>query len=431
MSTYAVSTRGLAAHKLPQGTLETIMEMLYANSEKGIAKLDFSDFTGMYQDRARTIPYTAVEQTLGSFTGLNGVTATAPADVNRGVVSARVNLFTESEFRNGVTDASPRGGLVSASTLPGYSGALAFAHNGSTDSYAYKAATGFSNTPVVFSVVVRMDDGSAPRVGINTGPSNDFRVAVNGAVVVPSQQEISPGVYRLTASATVTSGGVPNFGVIKYGSDSAKTFKVTAYDLRLATDANLPYQRVNTATEYDTVGFPHYLKFNGTNTAYATPSIDFTGTDKMTVWAGVTKLSGTTVALIASSGVGSGSFELFGQRWPAGGSHKYAFGIRNGSLIEAIPVAERLAPDAAVLTGIGNTSVGVATLRINGVDLVVSAASPSGVNYGNYPLSIGSRAGTQLYFNGRLYSLIVRGAQSSLSQIEATENLIRKTMRLP
>lgn len=97
MSTYAVSTRGLAAHKLPQGTLATIMEMLYANSEKGIAKLDFSDFTGMYQDRARTIPYTAVEQPLGSFTGLNGVTATANADVNRGVVSARINKLTATD----------------------------------------------------------------------------------------------------------------------------------------------------------------------------------------------------------------------------------------------------------------------------------------------------------------------------------------------
>ena len=66
MSAYAVSSRGLAAHKVPQGVLATIMEMLYSNSEQGIAKLDFSDFTGMYQDRARTIPYTAVEQPLGS-----------------------------------------------------------------------------------------------------------------------------------------------------------------------------------------------------------------------------------------------------------------------------------------------------------------------------------------------------------------------------
>ena len=42
MSAYAVSSRGLAAHKVPQGVLATIMEMLYSNSEKGIAKLDFS-----------------------------------------------------------------------------------------------------------------------------------------------------------------------------------------------------------------------------------------------------------------------------------------------------------------------------------------------------------------------------------------------------
>ena len=74
-----------------------MVKHLFANGEPGFAKLDFSGFAGMYQDRARTVPYTAVEQPLGSFTGLNGVTATAPADVNRGVVSARVNLLLTTE----------------------------------------------------------------------------------------------------------------------------------------------------------------------------------------------------------------------------------------------------------------------------------------------------------------------------------------------
>ena len=47
-------------------------------------------------------------------------------------------------------------------------------------------------------------------------------------------------------------------------------------------------------------------------------------------------------------------------------------------------------------------------------------------NFGNYPLYIGARNQTSSYFNGRLYSLIVRGAQSTLSQIEATELYMKK-----
>ena len=48
--------------------------------------------------------------------------------------------------------------------------------------------------------------------------------------------------------------------------------------------------------------------------------------------------------------------------------------------------------------------------------------------YGNTPLYIGARGGSSLWFNGRLYSLIVRGAQSSANLITATERYVaRKT----
>jgi len=39
-----------------------------------------------------------------------------------------------------------------------------------------------------------------------------------------------------------------------------------------------------------------------------------------------------------------------------------------------------------------------------------------------------SRADTSLHFNGHLYQLVVRGAQTPLSQIEATERYIKQKM---
>jgi hypothetical protein len=78
-----------------------------------------------------------------------------------------------------------------------------------------------------------------------------------------------------------------------YAGDGTSGIYIWGADLRVAnTGVNLPpYQRVNTATDYDTAGFPHYLRFDGVDDFLQTSSINFTSTDKMTVFAGVRKLS--------------------------------------------------------------------------------------------------------------------------------------------
>ena len=50
--------------------------------------------------------------------------------------------------------------------------------------------------------------------------------------------------------------------------------------------------------------------------------------------------------------------------------------------------------------------------------------STTPANYGNYPLYIGRRGGTTAPFNDHLYSLIIRGAASSDSQIASVERYI-------
>ena len=50
------------------------------------------------------------------------------------------------------------------------------------------------------------------------------------------------------------------------------------------------------------------------------------------------------------------------------------------------------------------------------------AAVLPNINFGNYPIYIGSRAGTSLFFNGRMYGLIIRGAQSTAAQITSGES---------
>jgi hypothetical protein len=60
-------------------------------------------------------------------------------------------------------------------------------------------------------------------------------------------------------------------------------------------------------------------------------------------------------------------------------------------------------------------------LRIDGAQAATSGTNQGSGNFGNYPLFIGARNNAGLFFTGWLTSLIIRGAQSTQSQIEATE----------
>lgn len=241
-------------------TWDQIVATMYQNGQVG-GNLSFTDFSKIWQDSAGTTPYTAVEQYVGKIVDKspNALAFTQTTNTSRPVLSAKVNGFTESEFRNGVTDAPSRGGLVTASTLPGYLGAIAF--GAGVDSYAYKQPpSSFLGLSVILSVIVQMTDLGVPVVNSASGAA-DFCLVVNGAFATNSTVvSLGGGFYRVS-SAFVHTAGYP--GVVKYSTNSARTFKVTAYDLRPASRSSLPYQRVNTSTDYDTVGFPYYIKFDG------------------------------------------------------------------------------------------------------------------------------------------------------------------------
>ena len=78
------------------------------------------------------------------------------------------------------------------------------------------------------------------------------------------------------------------------------------------------YQRVNTATDYDYdfSKFPPFLRFDGVDDSmYTAASVDFTSTDKMTVFAGVHKASDAVAVILwehsASYSANNGTFVMF------------------------------------------------------------------------------------------------------------------------
>jgi hypothetical protein len=179
---------------------------------------------------------------------------------------------------------------------------------------------------------------------------------------------------------------------------------------------------------YDTAGFLPYLAFDGLSWSMGTNSIDFSAGDKMTVFAGVRKLSDASDRLLcelsANAAANVASFYIAAPEQSA--SFAYAFFSRGNAAPSAsqtafAALATYPAPITNVITGTGNIPGDLNTIRVNGVQGTNATVDLGAGNYGNHPLFIGARNNASLFFNGWLTSLIIRGAQSTQSQIEATE----------
>lgn len=217
--------------------------------------------------------------------------------------------------------------------------------------------------------------------------------------------------------------------------DSAGTIPVTAVEQPVgkildksgrgnhatqATSASRPILRQEATGEY-------YLAFDGTDDSLATAAINFSGTNKVNLFAGVRKLSDASFPMIAelSATINSnnGAFNLLVS------SAGYTFSSKGTAMAQAALNVGYASPISTVITGIGDISGDLSTLRFNGTQVSQLTTDQGTGNYGNYPLYIGRRGGSSLPFNGRLYSLIVRGALSSAAQIASTEAWVNAKTR--
>jgi hypothetical protein len=265
-------------------------------------------------------------------------------------------------------------------------------------------------------------------------------VGTTGAGITANMQSMGSGWYRCTITGKTGSTIANNLIDYKVANADNNTntlagdsIYIWGADLRPTNAGTLlpPYQRVNTASDYDSVGFPLYLKCNGTSSAMATNSIDFTSTDKMTVVTGVRKLyngvGGTDLGILmelsAFANFNNGAFSLIPQ-----GTSLYSITLdllykasstANDNLTNS---ALYLAPVPLVLSGKLDFSAPSNLLRANGSQAALSTTSVGSGNFGNYPVYLFARAGTSLWFNGNFYGAIIRGAQSDIASVVQTEN---------
>ena len=426
---------------IPIGVSISYPLSLFSAGEQG-AWYDPSDMSTMFQDSAGTTPVTAVEQPVGLIYDKSprGNDAFQTTATKRPILSARVNLLTKTEDFSGwdLSDAtvssnvttSPNGTMtgdklvdtVAESTLPTANMAVAITAQPYTLTvYAKAAEYGY--------LVVRVD-------ALNYNRYVTFNLLTGAAEVglglATTADAIGDGWYRCSVTYTSTISGVATYffssSIIgnqnPHTGDGTSGIYLWGASLVPADQASLPYQRVNTATDYDSVGFNKYLAFDGVDDALVTNSIDFTATDKMTVWAGVRKLSDADVGILVelSSNAVSNAFLIAAPRT----SNSADFGNRSAGTIYTDATTNLVYPNniSYVTTSVMGISTQTNIVQVNSIQAASNTASQGAGNYGNYPLFIGQRNQAALPFNGNIHSLIVRGAQSSDAQIASTEQYV-------
>lgn len=170
------------------------------------------------------------------------------------------------------------------------------------------------------------------------------------------------------------------------------------------------------------VGGQYYLLFDGIDDSMVTSTIT-PGTDKAQVFAGVRFVTLSTIAVIfelsANVNSNSGTFLLFvnSDSTPRFRSKGSIYSQAAGPVLSS--------PSTRVLTGLGDISGDLATLRVDGTQAATSTADQGTDNYLAYPLYIGRRGGASLPLDGNFYGGIVRfGPNLTEQQITQTEQWV-------
>lgn len=421
----------------------------------------------LFQDSSGTTPVSAVEQPVGlvldkSGRGNHDSQSTA---AKRPVLSARYNLLTYSEDfsnaywqTNNITypssaEISPIGTTTAylaqetaaagthyvfplSTTGPACTNGVSY-----TSSFCLKKGNGAS-APDVIQLAFALAQWGANAYANFSFTTGTFTYVGSG-ITAQSAVNLGGGWFRvtLTALCTTTVANCASVGFIfcdnnptaarlpSYTGATGSNVYIWGADFRLANDGvGLPtYQRINAATDYDTGGFPLYLKFDGVDDALQTSTIDFTGTDKMTVFAGFNTNS-TSQQVLSELGnllsdTNSLSIQAVGS---VSGKMRYiAYGTTGGFVVESSPTYT--APVSLVVSDDMNlassTSEVAQIVRVNASAISTSPVTGSAAtgDFGNRTIYVGARAVTSLYLSGRIYFLIIRGADTSNAQIINTE----------
>lgn len=170
----------------------------------------------------------------------------------------------------------------------------------------------------------------------------------------------------------------------------------------------------------------NYLEFDGSDDFLQTSNIDFTSTDKLSLFAGVRKSSDATLGYLLNLGDYRTQQGVFHVRAPQSNADTNVALYVKGTT--GAPAIAGSVPSGVnfVLSGSAALAPSSIKLRINAI-LAASANFNLGVgNFENYPLYIGRFNGTESPFNGHVYSLIGIGRLTTAIETAAIEKELAK-----
>ena len=233
-----------------------------------------------FQDAAATAPVTAVEQQLGARLDRSGWRhhATQATAGKRPLYSRRVNVLTKTEQFSDAVWAKNSGTTVSdrkviSGTGNGYQGihySIAVAAGSEYITSCRVRAAGYTRFTISdgafsrFAFTFDLTSGVITESrGVNYA-SATITSAGSGEFVITLRSTFAQTVYYARFSGN--PGNTAFAAGALFTGDGVSGVEVWDVGVPLATDAHLPYQRVNTATDYDAAPakFPAYLTANGT-----------------------------------------------------------------------------------------------------------------------------------------------------------------------
>lgn len=388
--------------------------------------------------------------TIVSFKSIAGNHITAPAATNRPTLSRMPsvglrNILSNSGFVGGLsgsTGTNPTGWTSGGTGTPAvtYAASSEFGGqsftittaNSSDRFWLTQTLTGAINTSYTISAVVDYSSASSYQLSqlINwvTAPAGStFSYLLDGASVAGTT--VMPN-GRHTVAAIVSVGSTSGSIVFRIGSGLAGPINVSATyqapQLEIGT-SRTAYQRVSSAYDVTQAGVPdlYYWAFDGTDDYFVSGNIDFSGSDKIAVWAAVRKTSDAALAFIAElSASAAGNAGTFSLTAPQSASASFGFNSRgaSASLSNAVYTnAAVAAPYTAVLSGIADIGGDTAKLRVNGVQSGLSTTDQGTGNFASYPLYVGRRGGSSNPLSGNIFGLIGRLGAANDNQIASPE----------
>ena len=380
---------------------------LFAGGAEG-AWFDPSDLTTLFQDAAGTTPVTTSGQPVGLM-----------FDKSKGLVLGP-ELITNGTFPVNVAGWSTAGGLSGQvrDTIIFPSGGILITSNGSLGSFTSQTLTGLVVGQTYQVACNAYTPGTNAGTDTATIGTQNQKFTLQGTALKPGRDVVQnlSIVFVASGASQVIYLSVVSSDFLMWGNNGSESYfdNISVREL----PGNHATQATGAARPTYTEGSGlAWLAFDGTGDAMATGNIDFTGTEKINVFASVRKLSDAGVGMIAELATGT-EFFMAGPQYV--GQPDYSFRSTGSIGVEAL-ISGFSAPTTDVITGIGDIAGDSVSIRVNGALRTTNTGDQGSGNFSNSPIFIGARNQSSFFFTGNLYGFVARGALSTAAEIAATE----------